>query len=413
MMLQKYAVMIWVLGACCAMGGNGDWPQYRGQQGNGASAGAKLAPSWPATGPKQVWRLPIGPGYGELAVVDGAIYTNTGDVIPSDAATAPPSAKEYLVSYDAGSGKERWRHEIGDLLVTEFGNGSRSTPAVDGDLVFIVSGKGNLVACSIADGSERWRVNYPEVFKSELPSWGYSSSPVVEGDTLVVVVGGADEQCLLGLDKRTGAKRWGALKGRACYATPVRADVLGKRQLVIAVDHAAYGLDMEGKQLWTQPFGRFVPIAMPTFVAPDMFLFSSNDEGLAMMVKIEAEGAGLKAREVWQNKTFKNHFGSSVVRDGVLYGFDVATLKAIDANSGEQLWARRGYGKGALILAGDKLLILTDRGKLVMGKADRSVFTEQASVQALEGRCWTAPVLVGTRLYLRHMEERVCYDLGQ
>ncbi len=395
-----------------AIAGQGDWPQYRGQLGNGAAAESRQNLAWPAAGPREVWRAPMGAGYGEMVLVDGAIYCNTGDAAPSDGSPAPPSAREYLIRLDAATGKERWRREIGPLLVTEFGNGARSTPTVDGDTVYIVSGTGNLVACSTADGSERWRLDYKDAFKSDQPAWGFSNSAVVEGDTLIVVVGGASENGIVGLDKRSGAKKWGALTGRAGYATPVRAEVAGTRQLAVGLDHNAVGLSPDGKVLWQQNFGRFVPIAMPVFVAPDMFLFSSNDENLALMLRISREGEHFKAEELWRNKHFKNHFSSSVAKDGVVYGFDVATLKGIDAKTGSQLWARRGYGKGALILAGDRLLILSDRGKLVMGVAERTRFAEDGSVQALSGRCWTAPTLVGTRVYLRNMDERVCYDLA-
>lgn len=395
-----------------ARAGQGDWPQYRGQLGNGVAVEGRHVLSWPAAGPREVWRVPMGAGYGEMVVVDGAIYTNTGDEAPADGSAPPPTAREYLIRLDAATGKERWRHDIGPLLVTEFGNGARSTPTVDGDTVYVVSGTGILVACNTADGSERWRVDYKDAYKSEQPAWGFSSSAIVEGDTLIVVVGGADDQALVGLDKRTGAKKWANLGGRAGYATPVRTEVAGTRQMVLGLNRNAYGLGLDGKVLWQHEYGRFVPIAMPVFVAPDMFLFSSNDENLALMLRVTREGERFKAEELWRGNNFKNHFSSSVAKDGIVFGFDVATLKGIEAKTGTQLWARRGYGKGTLILAGDRLLILTDRGKLVVGVAERTGFNEEGAVQALNGRSWTAPTLVGTRLYLRNMTERVCYELA-
>ncbi len=116
-------------------------------------------------------------------------------------------------------------------------------------------------------------------------------------------------------------------------------------------------------------------------------------------------------KELWHNRFMRNHFSSAVLHDGHIFGFDNATLKAISVEDSELAWAKRGMGKGSLILADGHLLVLSDRGKLTMAEASPGGYKEQGSFQALEGRCWTAPSLSDGRLFLRNHEEMVAYDI--
>ena len=150
---------------------------------------------------------------------------------------------------------------------------------------------------------------------------------------------------------------------------------------------------------------------MPLFVAPDK-IFASGAEGVgATLVRITEDGDKAKAEEVWQTRFMRNHFSSSVVQDGHIYGFDNATLKCLSVESGEMAWAKRGLGKGSLILVDRHLLVLSDRGQLLLLKATPDGYEEKGSVQALEGKSWTSPTLSHGRLYLRNHTEIVSYDL--
>lgn len=384
---------------------DGDWPRYRGVSGNGIANPADLLDQWPAEGPKEVWRQAIGPGYGEMIQVDGKIYTNSGD-------TEGEEKSEYLISFDAATGKELWRLKVDTLIETEFGNGSRSTPTVDGDMVYGVSGKGTLVAATTA-GKEVWRVNFQEKYESPEPRWGFSGSVVVSGNLIYVNAGGKDG-FLMAFDRKSGEQKWSSLEGNPGYSTPSLVNGPGDAHLVTSASGKLFGVKLSGEKLWELPFDRYSPIVNPLAVGKDRFFFSSNDVALAMMVRVSETDGAYKAEELWRTKRFKNHFSGSINwQDRFLIGFDAATLKCISVEDGKMVWGKRGYGKGSLIMCGDKLFILSDRGKLIMARAHEDRYEELATVQAIKGRSWTAPVMVGSRIYLRNMTEMVCYDLAK
>jgi hypothetical protein len=150
---------------------------------------------------------------------------------------------------------------------------------------------------------------------------------------------------------------------------------------------------------------------MPLHVPPNR-IFASGAEGVgAALLEIRPGADGTTVEEVWKTRFMRNHFSSSIVHEGYIYGFDNATLKCIAVEDGELAWAKRGYGKGSLIFADGDLIVLSDSGRLLLIEATPDGFKEKAAVQALEGRCWTAPSLAGARLYLRNHTEMVSYDL--
>ncbi len=410
-----------------AEAGADDWPQFRGTHRDGISRETGLLDSWPEGGPKERWRQPLGEGYSAISVVDGRLYTmfaeapaeeSTPAAVNAEAgAEAPKTDKpapktEYAAAFDAATGKELWRTVIGERIVTEFGNGPRSTPTVDGDTVYVLGAHGELMALATSDGAERWQIQLTEEFGTQRPYWGFSTSTLVEADLLLIESGGPEGKSYAGLDKATGKVRWTTGDaGRAGYSSPLAVTMAGERRFIYVTGGQLRAIDTAGSEVWSHPWPQGETHAMPIFIPPDK-VFASGAEGVgAALVQIKPDGDSLAVEEVWSNRVMRNHFSTSIVHDGFIYGFDNATLKCISIETGEQAWAKRGFGKGSLIYADGHLLVLSDRGKLVQIEATADGYSEKGKIQALEGLCWTAPTLADGKLYLRNQTEMVSYNL--
>lgn len=381
----------------------GDWPRFQGEKQNGISPETGLPRSWPAEGPRVVWKRAIGEGYSTFSVAAGRLYT-----MDSDAKT------EFVLALDAATGNEIWRVPIGDKLVDPMGNGPRGTPTVDGGTIYALGSMGRLLALKAADGGKIWEVELTQAFGAKRPTWGYSGSPLVDGDLLILEVGGTEKQGIVAFEKATGKVRWSSQEGNAAYSTPVLMTIGGVRQYVTArrIGPEVVSLLPDGTLHWKHP-GPPTVIASPLFIPPDKVYVSAGDDGGAVLFRVKTEGGKATTEELWKTRGMKNHFNPAVVVGEHVYGFDNATFKCISVATGEPAWAQRGLGKGSLLATADGLLIvLSDRGKLLLVEATPESYKELASFQAMEGKAWTSPVLANGKVYLRDEDERVALDLG-
>jgi len=381
-----------------------DWPQFRGPGRDAISEETGLVDGWGESGPKELWRTPIGPGYSAITAVGDRIFT-----LESDA------SREYAIAVDTRSGKRLWRTDIGWLFENDFGNGPRSTPAYDRGLLFFVASLGQLTALDAETGEVKWRRDLQRDFGSPLPNWAFSSSPLVIGDSVVVEIGGTPERPIGAFGRDTGELLWTGGSGEIAYSSPIVVPFNGTTQIVFLTKNGLSALSLSGETLWTSEFVPELGIkpAPPVFVAPDIVFASASYDAGAKAVRMVAVGTTIKAEDLWQHALMRNHFNGSVEVDGHLCGFDKAFLKCLEAATGEQTWIKRGLGKGSLIKADGKLIVLSERGKLVLLEADALKATELASHQALTGRCWTQPTLSNGVLFLRNATELVAYDLSK
>ncbi len=390
-------------GAVQAAGGQ-DWPQFRGVQRDGISAETGLADSWPASGPKELWRIPLGEGFSGISVVGDRLYTLF-------AATEGEAQIEVAAAFDVATGKELWRTRLGERFDNEFGDGPRATPTVNGDTVYVLGSRGDLAALSASDGKARWKTSLPELFGCEVPTFGFSTSPLADGDQLVVEAGGRDGKAYAALNIKNGKVKWTFGDGRPGYNSPLKVEMNGKTRYVYVNGQNLACIDRTGKEVWKHEWPEGETHAIPVRVAPNR-LFASGAEGVGgRMFEVEESGDGGSAKEVWQTNRVRTHFNAAVLQGDHLFGFDNATLKAISVEDGSMTWGKRGLGKGSLVAADGKLYVLTDRGKLLLVEATSKGYSEKGSVQALEGKCWTAPSLSSGRLFLRNHDELVAYDI--
>lgn len=379
-----------------------DWIQFRGPHRDGVSPELGLLHEWPEDGPEECWRRPFGEGFSAVTVADGGLYTLFAD-----------AEHELAVRLDPRTGEEVWRTPIGPRFDEPLGNGPRSTPTWDGERLYVLSSTGTFHALDPEDGSKIWSLDAQKELEARMPVRGFTSSPLIEGDLVIVELGGADGKGVVAFDRVSGELRWGSRETPAGHASPLAVTIDGVRQVIhlATAGRELASLLPDGSVYWTHPWPPGA-IAMPVFIPPDRIFVSASADIGATVVRVHTENGEPVVDEVWKDRVMKNHFSSSVLYEGTLYGFDNGTFKAIDPATGEQRWAKRGLGKGSLIAADGLLLVLSDRGKLVLVEATAEEYRELSSVQALTGKTWTLPALAGGRVYLRDHDEIVCLEVA-
>lgn len=382
-----------------------DWPQWRGPNRDAVSTEKGLLNEWPEGGPEVLWRIPVGAGYSGVSVSEGKLYTLWDG-----------KEKQYLFGLDAATGKELWRRDLGSNFTNHYGNGPRSTPIVDDGVVFAIGTDGLLLAANKKTGETLWQHDLVKDYAADLPSYGYSSSPLIVGDKLVVEVGGKDAS-FIAFDKKTGEVVWAAGKDRPAYSSPIHVSIGGVDQVVFWSAHGLHALSSgSGKALWNYSWETFCPVSgdplntgTPLFLAPDRIYISSGSG--AAVIRVSRDGDSFRVADVWKSDLMRSDVSTALLLDGQIYGFDRGTLKSLDAATGEIKWKARGFQRGSLIAADGRLIVLGEAGNLALVDANPDEFSQRDSAQILKGKNWTSPTLAGARLYLRNHEELVCLGM--
>jgi outer membrane protein assembly factor BamB len=377
-----------------------DWPQFRGKNRNGiALAIAEIKP-WPKEGPRLAWRLNIGEGFSGISVSGDRIFTMFAD-----------GKNEFLASFELASGKEVWRVQVDKMLKNQHGNGPRSTPAVDEQNVYGLSSRGHLIAVEKKTGKLQWEAFCKQEFRSDGPGHGFSSSPLVEENMLLLQTEAGNGKALVAFDKRSGRILWNAGYGGEGHCSPTSFVFNGERQFLFVASEKAIALSAAGKTLWEKRAGPGL-IAMPLFIAPDKVFILGSGEADGVLLKIAKMQNHFVVEKVWSNNQLHESFNSPVFYEGHLYGFSGAFLVCVDLATGTRKWAQRGFSEGSVVLAGGHLIVMGGKGNLVLAQATPEKYLELGSFQALRGKCWTAPTIARGKLLLRNHVEMVCYDLA-
>ena len=392
-----------------------EWSNYRGANRDGISTTSIPVKVWNSEAPIQaVWKHSIGDGFSGIVVTGDQLITAFSE-----------DNLEIIAGFNRKTGQETWRCPIGKEFVEEFGNGPRATPTLDGKQVFIYNSWGHLYAVHTETGKLNWKYEISDNLKVKMPDRGHCTSPIVIGEYVIVHAGGREENtAFIALDKNTGAVHWKTGESVLSYSSPIFASIDQSPQIIFAttriedVDGQPKGvpeivaLSPEGNRLWVAPSVQGV-LAMPVFIPPNqVFVSSSNDIG-CKLIEVKKEEKGFKTKDVWFSMEMQNHFNSSVYYKDHLYGFSNATLHCLDAKTGIRKWRKRGLGKGSLIIADQKLVILTDRGRLVLAETNPEKYVELANAFVIDGLTWTSPTLADGMLYLRSRKEIGCYDLSK
>lgn len=374
-----------------------DWFRWRGPTLDGVSKETDWSTSWPKEGPRQLWKAAVGMGFSSVSVSKGRVFTmgNNG--------------KEDTVScFDAETGNPVWKYSYASPLDPKYYEGGPSaTPTVDRDRVYTLSKRGVLNCLSATDGKPIWTKDLVAELGVKIPTWGFSSSALITGNLVIVNVGSAGTA----LDKTTGKVVWSSGKGESGYSTPVLFTEASLRYvaLFLADSVAAFSVP-DGKEIWRHKWQTEYDVnaADPIISGDKVFISSGYDRGAALL-KI----ADNKPSVVWENKNMRNQFNSSVLIGRSLYGFDESELRCVDLNSGQVKWKQDGLGKGSLMAADGKLIVLSEKGELVVADASPEAFKPLARAQVLGGKCWSTPVLSNGRIYCRNAKgDLVCVDVA-
>jgi outer membrane protein assembly factor BamB len=389
--------------AAAPAGRAGHWPQWRGPNRDGLSAETGLLTTWPAEGPRLVWKARSGEGYSGLAVDAQRVYTLVQD-----------GDQEAVVCWAADSGKENWRFRYPCKYVNDYGSGPRSTPTVDGEYVYTVGATGILHCLKTATGEKVWRRDLLEEFQAENLEWGVSFSPLVDGNLLLTNPGGPNGNSLVALDKLTGQLVWKGQDDQAGYSSPIAVTAAGSRQIIFFTETGLVSVaPKDGSVSWRYPWQTDYGcnIATPIGVGDYLFLSSGYDKGCAL-VKILDDGNGrLQAKRVYENNQMCNHFSTSVYYQEHLYGFNESTLTCMEFRTGKVVWREKGFRKGSLLIADGHLIILGETGQLALAEATPAAYREKASFRVSRNKCWTMPALADGRLYVRDEEHILCLDV--
>lgn len=376
--------------------------QFLGPNRNNDYGRAGILAAWPADGSRALWKAPAGEGYAAPAVADGRLYL-----------FAAHKNRAFVRCLDAAMGRRRWEVGYAGVYKGTHGNGPRSTPLVHEGRVYTVGGTGMMHCLDAATGKVLWRKNILRAFHAENIGWGVSFSPLVEKNMLLISPGGPGAS-MVALDKVSGEVIWQSESDRAGYASPVAATIGGVRQAVFFTGSGLVAVRPEdGGVLWRYPWTTNWGVNATTPVISENLCLITSGYGNGCAV-LELDGAG--AKELWRTKVLGSQFSTPVVVGGHIYGFDGSagsgTLKCVNLKTGTETWRQDGFRHGSLIHADGRLIVLGEKGELVLVDAAPDAYRERGRKRLPNGRYWTVPVLADGRLYVRSERLLFAFDVA-
>jgi outer membrane protein assembly factor BamB len=380
-----------------------EWPGFRGPDRNGVVHGVHIATDWSQSPPVQMWRHDVGPGWSSFAVSGNFFYTQE-----------QRGGDEVVSCYRVSNGEPVWRHrDATRFWESNGGAGPRGTPTLHDGRVYTFGGTGLLNVLDAATGALVWSHNAASDTHVKTPMWGFSSSPLVVGNVVIVATGGK----LAAYDIASGALRWMGGGGGFSYSSPHLASIDGVDQVIFMSGPGTVGVEpATGKVLWRYAWDGGA-IVQPGLTAEGDVLVNtiSMSGGLGIRrISIAHQSGAWTSSERWSSTGLKPYFNDFVVHKGYAYGFDGAILSCIDLQDGTRKWKGGRYGNGQLVLLADQdlLLVLSEEGELALVKAAPDQFTEIAArIPALEGKTWNHPVLVRDVLLVRNDHEMAAFRL--
>jgi outer membrane protein assembly factor BamB len=392
-----------------------DWPQWRGPQRTGISKEAGLLKEWPKDGPKLLWQVKdLGDGYSTPAVVGNRIYvlSNKGQ------------NDEFVQALDSKDGSPVWATRLGKVGPNGIPPypGARSTPTVEGEMLYALGSDGDLACVKTSDGSEVWRRSLRTDFGGKPGKWAYSESPLVDGKAVVCTPGGKDAT-IVALDKKNGEVIWKCAVPEgddAAYASAIATDVGGVKQYVQFLQKGVVGVDARsGKFLWRyNKTGASSPANIPTPVAHDGYIYTGTGLGGSGLAKLKVDNEEVTAEQVYFEKNLPNSIGGAVLLGDYLYGTNAKGLMCIEFATGKVKWQEKSVGAGSICSAegrlyvhgendGDMALVVaTPDGYQEMGR-----FTPPDQPKRGNSKAWAYPVIANGRLYVRDLGMLWCYDI--
>lgn len=441
----KRCLSLFLIPLVCTPAAATEWPQWLGPNRDTPWAETNLVTSFPKDGPPVVWRQPIGAGYAGPAVVGGKVYVmdrTAGKPDPKLPKGVLPG-NERVACLNAADGKPVWEH-VYDCPYdnVSYPSGPRTTPVVEGDRLYTLGAMGDLKCLNAADGKVVWAKNFVKDFKAPVPAWGWSAHLLLDGDTLISLVGG-EGQAVMAFDKKTGDTKWKALNTKEiCYSPPVLTKAGGTTQLIVWLSEALYSLDPKtGAKFWSEKHPGQGEVLRPavSIITPkragDLLLVSGFYHG-TMALKLDKDKPS--ASVAWRSKNsypkpidgLNAVMTSLIVKDGHVYGIagmGEVICQKLDTGevvrTGTEIFGEKAAFCAAVfwVEAGELVYGLTDQGDLVVLKLAPDKCEVLASKHLLEtthaakGRkaVWAHPAFAGGRVYMKNDKEIICVSLSK
>lgn len=370
----------------------------------------KLSYDWPQEGPPLLWSRDLGEGYAALLSEDDVLY-----------ATYRKGDRDHVVALNSRTGKTEWEFDydapMHEKHVKEFNAGPRTTPALDDGRLYTISCAAVLHCIDAKTGKKIWRHDLWKEFKdATFLNHGYSASPYVHGDSLVVIVGGPGHG-VVSFDKKTGSINWQKHDFGASYATPKLINLDGQEQLLCFMQKELIAINPDNGELYWEfkhgnPYGQ--NISMPVFGDDNIVFISSIESGGSRALKLSRKGDKTDVEELWHNRRIRIHHQNAIRIGDYVYAStgDPDVWQAINVNTGDVAWRERGFAKSNAIYADGQFIVIDEDGHLGLATACPEFFQIREKISLLGPRSWTVPTLVGTTLYLRDNAKVVAVDLG-
>jgi len=392
------------IAAVSAQADPNDWPSFRGPDRDGRATGITFATNWSDEAPRELWRQRIGIGWSSFTVIGDYFFTQEqrGDA-------------ELVVCYEVATGDEVWINSLPVRFDESHGGGPRATPTFHEGNLLVMGAMGALQCIQGTTGETVWKRELTDDADVEVPMWGFSSSPLVVDGLVVVFAGGADGKSVLAYDLQSGDPVWQAGDAAHSYSSVHFATIDDIPQLLVPSNFGIQSFAPgSGKLLWQ--FEKATPIDDPACIQPLMpdsntVLLSSEVIG-TQRLEVHHTDADCTVEQGWANKKFRPSFHDAVIHEGFAYGFDGRLFVCIDTATGDRRWKSKRHGGQVLLLPDmNALLVLTDKGDVILIEATPEAYREIGRFKALNGKTWNHPVIADGKLFVRNSEEVACYQL--
>ncbi len=370
-----------------------NWPQFLGPNRTGSVSSFETSESSLAL----AWRIELGSGYSGIAVGNEHLYTMYSD-----------GDCDVIAAFDIASGTRQWKTDYAARYIHVGGSqdGPISTPALYGGMLYCLGTAGELLAVEAKSGAVKWQHHLANDLGGKKPLHGFSCSPLVVGDSLVVVVGNPDGKSIAAFEKNTGAIKWTAGNDAMDYQSPSLLNLAGRTHLMVPSSTHISGFDAtNGSLLWRHENANGIQ-TLP--LSEDTFLIDRGGGFVAF--KLVSEKAQYRAQELWQNELLELGFDVPVVIDDLLIGYKGDFLTALDRTTGERLWKER-TGKGSTLLLGDQLVLWLASGKVQIGKVNDKGYVMQQHVKVVEKGSLTYASYANRKLFVRTLTHLAAVDL--
>lgn len=394
-----------------------DWPQWRGPQRNGIAQETGLLKEWPKGGPKLLWKVTgIGSGYSTPAVVGDRLYLLANEGLEN----------EFVAALAVEDGARTWAAHLGKVGEPKQNPSypaARSTPTVDGEVLYALGSDGDLACVERAGGKVRWQKNLRTDFGGKPGTWAYAESPLIDGETLVCTPGGS-EATMVALKKATGEVLWKSpVPGgdQAAFASAILVETGGVKQYVQLLQKGLVGVDAKtGKFLWRypKPVSRY-GANIPTPLASDGSIYVGSAGTGGGLVKLKAKDGSVEAEQVYFESKLPTSIGGVVKVGDFLYGTTAQAMLCLEFATGQVKWEERALGAASLCYADGRLYLHGENGEVALVEASPEAYREKGHftppdqpkhAQEME-KAWAYPVVANGRLYIRDHGALWCYDI--